>query len=129
MSRISYVQRGDGRLYVKGSPEDPGPPVNRFGTAPMFIGDAYYSNPTVSPVDGSVIDSRAKLREHNARNGVVDIGNDSGVREGRREHIPMPPMEKSVQDAYDALSAAETTLEGRPNVDHALDTMSKRGET
>ena len=29
-----------------------------------------------SPVDGSWIDSRAKRREHNARNGVEDIGND-----------------------------------------------------
>ena len=30
----------------------------------------------ISPVDGTVIDSRAKRREHNLRNEVEDIGND-----------------------------------------------------
>ena len=30
----------------------------------------------VSPVDGSYIDSKPKLQEHNARNDVVQVGND-----------------------------------------------------
>ena len=48
--------------------------------APMIIRDAYSDNPVVSPIDGSVIGSRAQLREHNARNEVVDVGNDSTIR-------------------------------------------------
>ena len=39
-----------------------------------IIPDLSYS--FVSPVDGTVIDSRAKRREHNARNDVEDIGKD-----------------------------------------------------
>ena len=39
-----------------------------------IIPDLGYS--FISPVDGTVIDSRAKRREHNRRNDVEDIGND-----------------------------------------------------
>lgn len=50
--------------------------------------DAYSKNPTVSPVDGSLIASRADLRRHNSRNSVLDVGNDSSLL--RREEAPMP---------------------------------------
>ena len=33
-----------------------------------FITDSYAKNPIVSPVDGSIIDSSVKLREHNKKN-------------------------------------------------------------
>ena len=46
------------------------------------IADAYSITPTKSPVDGTVISSRAKLREHNARNEVADVGNDDAYRRG-----------------------------------------------
>jgi len=38
-------------------------------TAPAVHGDL---EAFVSPIDGSVIDDRAKLRKHNARHGVTD---------------------------------------------------------
>ena len=42
----------------------------------QIMTDAYSNEPTKSPVDGKMITSRAELREHNKRNGVVDVGND-----------------------------------------------------
>ena len=39
-----------------------------------IIPDLGYS--FISPVDGTIIDSRKKRREHNARNEVEDIGGD-----------------------------------------------------
>ena len=46
--------------------------------------------PFVSHVDGTVIDSRKKLREHNERHGVVsaaDLGNEGqAAREAREKH-------------------------------------------
>ena len=38
----------------------------------------------VSPVDGSTLDSRAAVREHNIRNSVVDIGNDPAYKNPKR---------------------------------------------
>ena len=34
----------------------------------------------ISPVDGSILGSRADVREHNIRNGVVDVGNDPAYK-------------------------------------------------
>lgn len=33
--------------------------------------------PFVSPVDGTLLSSRAAVREHNRRNSVADVGNDA----------------------------------------------------
>ena len=46
------------------------------------------SEPFVSPVDGSVITSREQRRQHNARNGCEDVGNDPAFR------APVPPGER-----------------------------------
>lgn len=35
--------------------------------------------PFVSIVDGSIVGSRTDRREHNRRNGVIDVGNDPAV--------------------------------------------------
>ena len=42
----------------------------------------------VSPVDGSVVTRRAQRRQHNARNGCEDVGNDPAFRS------PVPPGER-----------------------------------
>lgn len=42
--------------------------------------DAYANNPIKSPIDGRVLDNRAKLREHNLVHDVVDVGNDGAAR-------------------------------------------------
>ena len=44
--------------------------------------------PFVSPVDGEVINSRADRREHNKRNGVVDVGNDPAVLRRKAQYQP-----------------------------------------
>ena len=42
------------------------------------------SEPFVSPVDGSTLSSRADVREHNIRNGVVDVGNDPAYKNPKK---------------------------------------------
>ena len=37
--------------------------------------------PFVSPVDGTLLSSRAAVREHNRRNSVADVGNDAAFQE------------------------------------------------
>ena len=37
-----------------------------------------------SPVDGTIITSRAQLRAHNARNHVTDVGNDGAISRLRK---------------------------------------------
>ena len=70
MTRTVYVLR-DGKLVEKAA----APPLR----SPTVMIDCYSKNPTVSPVDGSVLDSRRKLANHNARNDVIDVGNDPAV--------------------------------------------------
>jgi hypothetical protein len=64
MPKTTYVQI-NGVLYEKGT--EPRTPL--FGSGPAVIGD---QPDLVSPVDGHTYSGRAGLREHNARNGVVD---------------------------------------------------------
>ena len=63
------------------------------------------SEPVVSPVDGSVLSSRADVREHNIRNGVEDVGNDPAYRHPTR---PQPTRESA------APMIAELLREERP---------------
>lgn len=51
-----------------GTPDNP-------GKAPGLHGAQSFDQ-FVSPVDGSVIDSKHKLREHNRKHGVVQVGDD-----------------------------------------------------
>ena len=47
--------------------------------------------PVKSTVDGTILRSRADIREHNRRNGVEDIGNDPSFLRPRKP-IPMPDI-------------------------------------
>ena len=67
-----------------------------------FIQDAYAINPTVSPVDGSLIACRADLRAHNRANNCADIGSDPAFLRPR-EFVPMPPAGPDIKAAWDAL--------------------------
>ena len=76
---------------------------NRTGN-PVMMTDSYASG-FRSPVDGSMLYSRQDVREHNARNDVVSVGNDYG------ESAPKPgwakPMESSesfIRDLYNTES-------------------------
>ena len=57
---------------------------------PTLLLDLAPDQAFVSPVDGSYITSRRELVEHNARNDVVDVGNDPAYRN------PKPPKLKKV---------------------------------
>lgn len=47
-----------------------------------------------SVVDGSTISSREELRQHNARNGVEDVGNDPQYLEPLKHRPEFSPIEK-----------------------------------
>lgn len=64
MSRQRWVQR-NGKLVPADELPKPRPRLQIISV-----------NPFVSPVDGTVISCPSARREHNKRNGVVDIGND-----------------------------------------------------
>lgn len=67
----TYVYRNDKLVEVK-----PGESTSASGLQIMpDIGESF-----ISPVDGTRISSRSGLREHNARNQVVDVGNDPAYR-------------------------------------------------
>ena len=69
------------------------------------ITDAYSKNPVLSPVDGTLLDSRAKLRDHNARNGCVDVGNDPAFNEpARRGKAYKPDRQAIIEDVARAMA-------------------------
>ena len=77
MPRKSYVQVLDKETGVWKLVEKERAHHARVVDAPMFMEDIKQA---VSPVDGTLISSRSKLREHNARNDVIDVGNDPSLR-------------------------------------------------
>lgn len=50
-----------------------GKPLKQIITAPRFLNNTAPFEAFKSPVDGSIITSQTALREHNARNGVVNL--------------------------------------------------------
>ena len=61
-----------------------------------IIRDCYSSNPVLSPVDGTLLDSRAKLRDHNARNQCVDVGNDPAFNDPARQGKAYEPDRQAI---------------------------------
>ena len=58
-----------------------------------------------SPVDGSMITSRADWRAHNRRNDVVDVGDDSSVMNPKRK-VHQPNEAEIVNDIKEAIHHA-----------------------
>ena len=55
----------------------------------------------MSPIDGSVIGSRADLREHNARCQVVNVGNEDCVKHPKASPDPdLAATRDAVIDSY-----------------------------
>ncbi len=54
-------------------PECCGKPMQRMVSAPMVMGDI---QPYQSQIDGSMITSRSKHRDHLRRHGCIEIGNE-----------------------------------------------------
>jgi hypothetical protein len=70
------------------------------GAGPMIISDI---TPFRSPVDNSVVQGRASLREHNRRNNVVQIGNDRITPPADRA-----PMRRAGHDIKRAIETARS---------------------
>ena len=60
--------------------------------------DCYFDNPVRSPVDRTVLDSKAKLRDHNARHGCVDVGNDRAFVDPARQGVIHRPDRAAIRD-------------------------------
>ena len=58
-------------------------------TAPYQI--MPYIKPYTSMIDGSLITSRSRHREHLRDHGCIEVGNDSSVMNARPQPIPSPP--------------------------------------
>jgi hypothetical protein len=95
-----YTYRGtDGRNHVL--PEYGGD--DKYfanGAGPMIMSDI---SPFRSPVDNSVVQGRASLREHNKRNNVVQIGNDRITPPADRA-----PMRRAGHDIKRAIETARS---------------------
>ena len=94
MRRTYRWDKAQGRM-VETTPAEPRPV--------HFVQDAYAINPTISPVDGTLIACRADLRAHNRRNNCADIGSDPAFNQPKREMIPMPPAGPDIKRAFDRL--------------------------
>ena len=97
-----YDRRRDAMVEVRRS--EPG--------SHQVMGDCWSSNPTVSVVDGTMIDSRAALRRHNERNEVECVGMDGAftyermaeAQRKRREALPVITG-REIAECYDRLEA------------------------
>ena len=95
--RKRYVQI-DGVLYERG--HEPMP------DAPMIMPDI---KPYVSQVDGSVITSRAKHREHLKAHGCVEIGDQVAPMLNHRPNYDVRPEQRKelIRAQVDAMSHAD----------------------
>lgn len=79
--RRSFVQI-DGELYEKGTE-----PM-REPAGPMVMPDI---QPYKSMIDGSLITSRSRHREHLRAHNCIEVGNDSSVLNPKRRPLQSPP--------------------------------------
>ena len=66
------------------------PEPRRFGTGPTILMDTLPE--TISPVDGSVISTRAERAEHNRRNQVMDLA-PGDLKHMERSRYPIEPSD------------------------------------
>ena len=66
------------------------PEPRRFGTGPTILMDTLPE--TISPVDGSVISTRAERAEHNRRCGVIDLA-PGDLKHMERSRYPIEPSD------------------------------------
>ena len=80
-------------------PDCCGTKMTKVLTAPHVIGDL---KEYLSPIDGSIINSRSDHRDHMKRHGVVEMGNENPQP---KKEIPKVPGLK--QDIYNAIKQVE----------------------
>ena len=82
------------------------PPARRVGVT--IIEDCFSKNPTPSIIDGTYLDSRAKVREHEKIHDVDHVGNDQGVRRSilkGRDYTPAPGLRADIEKAWSERNA------------------------
>lgn len=85
--------------------------------------------PFVSPVDGSVVTSRSRLREHNDRNGVVNFHEFDGEWEktaAKKEAIANGTDREAKQDRINDLIRAWDNPQAAPT--ETIDNIIPKGE-
>lgn len=99
-----------GVLYEKGTePQEP--------LGPMVVSDI---QPYVSMVDGSLITSRSKHREHLRAHGCQEVGNDSSVLNPKYRGIPdVAPQQRHelIRSQIDAMTHREFKAALKRDVD------------
>ena len=88
--RRTYVYRG-GELTEK---------VTRRRSGIEIMPDI---EPVISPVDGTLLSSRSRVREHNRRNQVIDVGNDPSLWRGNPEPRQMNDPAQDIVRAWEEL--------------------------
>ena len=80
----------------------------KHGRGPeILVADAYSNNPIKSPIDGSIIDGRQALRDHNERHDVVDIGDDPiGYQPSAPTNRGGEGLRADLEETYGELSTA-----------------------
>lgn len=111
MTRQTYIQDPDTGKLVPAEEYDK--PRHRFRKSFQIMPDI---EEFVSPVDGSVVSSRSKLREHNARNDVVNFHEFDGVWEKeeakRTEFFEGRSKEHRKEIVEDVIEATEKVAQG-----------------
>jgi len=72
----------------------------------------FYVMPDVQPfrsmIDGSLITSRGKYRQHLRQHNCVEVGNDSSIREIKPKPIESPPgLKQAIIDAVNKVEARQ----------------------
>jgi hypothetical protein len=89
--------------------------MDRVFTVPMVAPDTLWNKQFVSHVDGSVITSRSELREHNARNGVVNYDDVKDEIPAKRKEIAKQAEVQRKSDIVEALHMVDAGY--KPQVD------------
>ena len=88
--------------------------------SPTIIADFAPDRAFISPVDGSLITSRADREEHNRRNGVADVGNDPAYRNPKRpEKKPVDLSDTMREMMANPVACRRIAAEAGPAVDPA----------
>ena len=93
-----------------------GEPMERYLTAPLITFDQQPWDAFVSPIDGTLIDSRSKRNEHMVAHGVVPFEEIKPDFQRNRERIQKEQKEKLKADIVEGIQRAEAGAFEKPAV-------------
>lgn len=92
-----------------------GTQMSRVFTVPMVAPDTLWNQQFKSHVDGSIISSKSELKEHNARNGVVNYEEVRTAIPQRRKEIAAEAEKQRKADIAEAVQMVDAGY--KPQVD------------